>query len=335
MMKAWKQKSLYLVILTIITALVLAGCTTTNNKNEGTPTNVAPTEQQPTNNGVESSNNEKLETSYPLTITDDTNTTLEITQVPQKVVTLLPSETEILYAIGSGEQVVGVDAFSNYPNEAKEKAQIGDSTTNIEAIMALEPDVVFASSTMNTAAIEQLRALDITVYATDPKTYEAVIEKIQAIGTLMNKQQEAEAVAKHMQSVKDDIVTKLSGVEPKTVFFEVMEGWTVGSGEFIDEMLQLAGGTNVAGQTPGWYEISVEQLIEMNPSVILFADREGETDVLTESIKNRAGWEVIDAIKEQKVFPINEDQVSRVGPRLADSLQHIAAALHPELFEQQ
>lgn len=334
-MKLWSQKSFYLIIISIITALTIAGCSSTSNNPDVNNTATPSTEQQPTNgsNNNDTTTEEEQVTTYPLTVTDVTDTTIEIKQAPQKVVTLLPSETEIVYAIGAGEQVVGVDAFSNYPLEATEKEQVGDMTTNIEAVVALEPDIVFAS-TMNGAAVEQLRALDIVVYVTDPKTYEAVIEKIETIGMIMDKQKEAQAVADHMKSVKNDIAAKLQGVEPKTVFFEIMEGWTVGAGEFIDQMIQLAGGVNVAGDQQGWLEISAEQLIEYNPSVILFADRVGETDALLESINNRAGWDVIKAVQDQQVFPINEDKVSRVGPRLADSLQDIAAALHPELFEQ-
>ena len=329
--KKW-NKRIMLSLLAVILTVMLAACGAggTNQPSAAPPSNAA--SSSPETTATKAPEQQSEQTVYPFTIKDSSGFDLTIEKAPAKVVSILSSETEILYAIGAGEQVVGVDEFSNYPPEALEKPKVGDVTTNIEAVLALEPDLVLASSTMNAAAVEQLRALNINVYATDPKTYDEVIEKIELIGKIMNKQKEASDVAAHMQSVKAEVTDKIKDAAKKSVFFEVSEGWTVGSGEFINELITLVGGSNIAAEQQGWFEVDNEQVIKQNPEVILFSSYGGDTNSLVDGIAARSGWDAIDAVKNKAIFPINEDLVSRVGPRLADALQAMSAAVHPELF---
>ena len=333
MKKMFTNKKLLLSLLAIIMVVMLAACGGSGtNKPSATPSASAPvisTEPAASNAPEQPA---EAQTSYPFTIKDSSGFELTIEKAPAKVVSILSSETEILYAIGAGEQVVGVDEYSNYPAEAAEKPKVGDVTTNIEAVLALEPDLVFASSTMNTSAVEQLRALNINVYATDPKTYDEVVEKIEWIGKIMNKQKEAAAVAQHMQSVKTEVTSKVKDAAKKSVYFEVSEGWTVGGGEFIDQLITLVGGSNIAAEQTGWFEVNNEQVIKQNPEIILFSSYGGETSSIIDGLAARPGWDAIEAVKNKAIFPINDDHVSRVGPRLADALLEMSAAVHPELF---
>ncbi|UVI32596.1 ABC transporter substrate-binding protein [Paenibacillus spongiae] len=274
-------------------------------------------------------------TVYPLTVKDATNVEITFNAAPQKVVTLVPSETEIMYAIGAGDQVVGVDDYSNYPAEAAEKTKIGGMEANIEAIVGLKPDLVLASSGMNQATIDKLRELKLNVYASDPKTYDAVIEKINQVGIIMDQKAEAEEVTKHMQDVRQQVQDTVKDAAKPNVYLEFSPGWTVGAGEFLDELIATAGGINIADQK-GWYEIDPEQVIKSNPEVIIYASmpvKEGEVNPILDLIQKRPGWDSINALKNKQVHEVDSDPLVRVGPRLADGLQDVAKKIHPDLFK--
>ncbi|WP_435163136.1 ABC transporter substrate-binding protein [Paenibacillus glycanilyticus] len=273
------------------------------------------------------------ETVYPFKVTDATGTELTFEKAPAKVVSLAPSETEVLYAVGAGEEVAGVDSYSNYPEEAASKPKVGDMTTNIEAVAALNPDLVVASSTMNTDAVEQLRKLNITVLATDPKTYDETIAKIETIGKIMNKNTEAAQVATHMRDVKQQVTDAVKDAPKKLVYLEFSPGWTVGSGTFLDELLTIAGGTNVGASQAGWYEVSAEEVVKQNPEIILYPDLGEDPNPIVTGINSRPGWDAIDAVKNKQMFEVGNDETSRVGPRLADALLQVAKALHPDLVK--
>ncbi|GGG79987.1 ABC transporter substrate-binding protein [Paenibacillus radicis (ex Gao et al. 2016)] len=270
---------------------------------------------------------------YPLKIKDDTGTELTFEQAPSKVVTLVPSETEIMYALGGADLVAGVDAYSNYPEEAAAKPKVGDMTTNIEAVVALTPDLVLASSSMNTAAVEKLRELGIPVFASDPLTYDATIEKIEKVGHIVNKNEEAAEVASHMRETKQQVVNAVKDAQKKTVYLEFSVGWTVGSGTFLDELVSLAGGTNIAAATPSWHEVNAEEVVKQNPQIIIFPALKEEPNPIKAAIESRPGWDTIDALKNKQLFTVTEDPLVRVGPRLADGLLELAKAIHPDLVK--
>ena len=269
-------------------------------------------------------------TVYPLTVTDETGTAMTLEKAPERVVMLVPSDTEIVYAIGAGSLAVGADAYSTYPPEAAELARVGDVNTNIEAVAALNPDLVLASASMNRAAIDSLRQLGITVYASDPQTLEETIAHIEQVGVLLNRQEGAKAVADGMREVVRDVAEKVRDAEPVSVYLEFSPGWTVGSETFLDELVSLAGGVNISADQTGWFEVDPEAVIARNPQVILYPEIEG-VDILG-GMLSRPGWDRIDAVANNRVVAVTNDPLVRVGPRLADGLKEIAAALHPEQF---
>ncbi|MEK3882267.1 ABC transporter substrate-binding protein [Paenibacillus sp. PL2-23] len=273
------------------------------------------------------------ETVYPLTITDETGTELTLEKAPTAIVTLVPSETETIYAIGGGAYVVGVDEWSNYPEEAAAVQKIGDMTTNIEAVTALNPDLILASSSMNTDAIAKLRELNLNVYASNPKTYDEVVAKVEELGKIMNMQAGAEEVANRMREVRESVEAAVKDAPKKKVYLEFSPGWTVGSGEFLDELLTIAGGTNISAAQSGWFEVNGEEVITQNPEIIIYPDMGEEKSSIVAAIEARPGWETIDAVQNEKLFAVTNDPLVRVGPRLADGLLELAKAIHPELVK--
>lgn len=312
------MKTLFGLLLTMMLVFTAACGANTNTEEQGATNEPAPTEEA---------------SAYPLTVKDATGTDVTFKQAPAKVVTLVPSETEAIYAIGSGDQVVGVDEYSNYPEEAASKPKVGNMTTNIEAVTALNPDLVLASSSMNTEAITKLRELNITVFATDPLTYDAVIAKIETLGKIMDKQTEATAVADNMRAVKQQVTDAVKDAEKKKVYLEFSPGWTVGTGTFLDELLTLAGGQNIAAAKQGWFEVSAEEVVAQNPQMIIYPNLKEDPNPIVVGIESRPGWDVIDAVKNKQMYGVTEDPFVRVGPRLADALLELAKVIHPDLVK--
>ncbi|MUT67023.1 ABC transporter substrate-binding protein [Paenibacillus sp. NEAU-GSW1] len=329
----WKMKMIAAAVLTAMLLMIAAcGGNGAGNEPSAAPSNAASSPEASATVAPEIDDAATAATVYPLTIKDDMGTELTFEKAPAKVVTLVPSETEVIYAIGGADLVAGVDTFSNYPAEAAAKPKVGDMTTNIEAVAALSPDLVLASSTMNTDAITKLRELNIAVFASDPLTYDATIAKIENIGRIIDHNKEASEVAAHMREVKQQVADAVKDAPKKSVYLEFSPGWTVGSGTFLDELLTIAGGTNVASAQPGWYEVSAEEIVKQNPQVIIYPDM-GESNPITAAIADRPGWNAIDAVKNKQQFAVTNDPLVRVGPRLADGLLELAKAIHPDLFK--
>jgi len=269
-------------------------------------------------------------TVYPLTVTDATGTEITLGKAPERVVMLGPSDTEVVYAVGAGSLAVGADEYSNYPAEAAQLPKVGDMNTNIEAVAALNPDLVLASASMNAAAVDALRQLGIVVYASDPQTLEETIAHIEQVGVLLNRRAEAAGVAAGMREAVEEVTDKVKDAEPVSVYLEFSPGWTVGSGTFLDELVTLAGGVNISSDQTGWFEVDPEAVIARNPAVILYPDIEGVD--FASGILSRPGWDRIDAVRNNRLHAVANDPLVRVGPRLTDGLRELAAAIHPDRF---
>lgn len=333
-----KKNMVQWLVMMLCVMLLLSACGTDTNK--GNEANAPVVSEQ---NGEAADNNEQnaeegtsedaaQATVYPLTVTDVSGQEVVLQEQPAAIVTLVPSETEIAFAVGAGDIVVGVDEYSNYPEEVANIAKVGDMTTNIEAVVALNPDLVLANNDMNTEAVGKLRELGIVVYSSNPLTYDETVAHIEQVGVLLNKQAEAQAVADHMKQVKTDIETKVASADKRSVYLEFSPGWTVGSGTYLDDLVTIAGGINIAAEQPSWYEADGEAILAKNPEVIIYPDFGEEQSSILAGIMSRPGWEVIDAVKNDRMVMVNNDPLVRVGPRLVEGLQDIAAAIHPELF---
>ncbi len=256
----------------------------------------------------------------------------------QKIVSLAPSNTEILFAIGAGPQIIARDDFSDYPEEAKSLAAIGGnmSSYNLEEITRLQPDLVLASELNTPEQVKALENLGLTVYYLEnPTDLESMFANLQKVGELTGHADEAAALAETLRIRAAAVENALSGsTERPKVFYELdgtdpAKPWTAGSGTFIDTFIQMAGGVNVASEmSGGWGQISQEELIVQNPDIILLGD--SAYGVTPEQVSGRPGWDQIKAVKDGNIRPFDDNLVSRPSPRLIDGLELLAQILHPE-----
>jgi iron complex transport system substrate-binding protein len=274
-----------------------------------------------------------------MTYTDDLGRTITLTGIPQRVVSLAPSNTEILFAVGAGSQVVGRDEFSDYPPEATSIDSIGGSfgEYNVEAILALEPDLVLAAEINPPELIQQLEGLGLTVYYLgNPATLEEMYTNLETVASLTGQDvSELVASLKARVAAVDEKIAPLSS--RISVFYEIdatdpTKPWTYGPGTFGDLLIDRAGGFNIGGIASDPYpQLSLEQIVTANPSVIILGD--SMWGVTPESVLARPGWETIEAVKNGNIFPIDDNLISRPGPRLVDGLEQLAKLLRPDLFK--
>lgn len=287
----------------------------------------------------EATNETETDGAYPLTVTDASGTEITIEKEPERIISMIPSNTEILFELGLGDEVIAVTDIDDYPAEAAEKEKIGAMEFDFEKIISLSPDVVFSHESamgVSEAGIEQLRAAGIDVFVVeDAKNFEHTYETIYDIAEITNTTEQADTIVADMKEQVADIQEKLADVEPKRVFIEnsdAPEIYTAGSNTFTDEMLQMIKAENVAATQEGWYPISSEEIITQNPDVILVS-YSYVPDILT-TLPLRPGFDTIAAVKNNAVYQIDEDTTSRQAPRLAEGLLEMATAIHPEAFSE-
>jgi len=273
---------------------------------------------------------------------DGAGQTIRLAGPAQRIVSLAPSNTEILFAIGAGGQMVGRDEFSNYPEAAKALPAIatGMGRLNTEAVVALQPDLILAAEITPPDQVETLRGLGLTVFVvTNPKEFEGLYANIQAVGTLTGRGTEAQGLAGELRDRVTAVGQKLNAATTSPRVFYELDGtdptkpWTSGPGTFLDLLIRAAGGTNVgAVLTSQFAQISSEELVRQDPQVILLGDTAYGTTV--EGVSARAGWGTMTAIKQKSVYPFDDNLVSRPGPRMVDGFEQMARLIHPELFAQ-
>ncbi len=284
------------------------------------------------------------EVSFPLMIVDGLGNEVTIEKKPEKIVSIAPSQTEILFALGLENRIIAVSDYCDYPVAALEKEKVGSSwTTNTERIIELEPDLVFVYGEGQPEAMEQLAAVGITIVRYMPETVDAIFETISATGKITGEEAAAAKLVKEMEEKRDAIVNKLKDQPKVKVFYQVWDEplMTAGPGSFIDELIQLAGGENIAADAEGaWPMYSVEALVEKNPEVFLAPAHVGENMnltaeeqvVLIDTIKARPGFDQISAVINNRVELLEPNIVSRPGARIIDALELLAKTIHPELF---
>jgi len=277
-------------------------------------------------------------TPVAISITDDAGRTVKVAGTPQRLVSLAPSNTEILFALGLGDKVVGVTDFCDYPEEAKAIEQVGTYfEPNIEKIFSLSPDLVLAITGLP-EVIAKLEELGIPALILNPSDLEGILANIRLVGKATGAEKEAEALISKMRERMAAVTEKAAEAkESPKVFCEIdatdpSKPWTTGPGSFMDAMIRLSGGTNVAADAESpWVQLSAEEIIAKDPQIIILAD--SKFGVTAESVGERPGWEAITAVKEGAIYGIDDDLISRPGPRIVDGLEAVARIIHPELFE--
>jgi iron complex transport system substrate-binding protein len=281
-------------------------------------------------------------TPAPITLTDGLGKTFTFDKHYQKIVSLAPSNTEILYAIGAGDKVVGRDAFSDYPEAAKQVQDIGGGwgEFNTEAILALAPDLVLAAEINPAEQAKAMQDLGLNVYyLSNPKKLDGMYDNLRTVALLTGHEGETETLIESLKSRVASVDVKIASVAEKPVVFYELDGtdpnapWTSGPGTFVDLLVSKAGGANLGNLLDSsWAQISVENLITEDPDVIVLGDAVWG-GVTAEAVAARAGWDSLTAVKTGKIFPFDDNLISRPGPRMVDGLEQLAKLLHPELFQ--
>jgi iron complex transport system substrate-binding protein len=328
-------KKINLLLLALLLSIgVIAGCGSNGNTDNE-------------NAGADSADKEQAENqesaAFPVTIKDALDNEVTIEEEPEKIVSLIPSNTEIAFELGLGDKIVGVSEFDNYPPEAAEKEKIGGMEFNVEKILSLSPDLVLAhGSVMGSAtdALQQIRDAGITVLVIeDAKSFEEVYSTIEMIGKATGADEQAEETIGKMkddlQAVKDK-AAKVPEEEKKSVFVEVSpspEIFTSGSNTFMDEMLTLINADNAAAEQEGWVKMNEEAIIALKPDVIL-TTYGYYTENAKDLVLSREGWEGVPAIKNEQVYDVHSDLVTRTGPRLVQGVEELAKAVYPDVFKE-
>jgi len=336
-----------LIILLTLSILIISACSTQAQMTtdppptelpEATSTKaVEPTAVEPTVEVIDTPVPQP--TQEQITIVDGLDREVTLAEPAQKIVSLAPSNTEILFAIGAGEQVIGRDEFSDYPPQAADLPGVGGGfgDYNLEAIVDLEPDLVLAAEINTPEQVKALEDLGLTVFLlSNPISLDEMFENLLTVAELTAHIPEAEDLVDTLRSRVSKVESVIESAEDQpTVFYELdatdpSAPWTAGSGTFIDTLITMAGGENIASDMEGQYlQFSIEELLIRDPQVILLGD--AAYGITPESLLDRTGWSYINAVVNDRIYTFDDNLVSRPGPRLVDGLEQLASSLHPEL----
>jgi iron complex transport system substrate-binding protein len=278
----------------------------------------------------------------PILITDDLGYEIVLDKPAQKIISISPSLTEILFSVGAGDRLIGRDSNSNFPEAALSAADLGGMWDGIpvEELLALEPDLILAGEIFSSDAIAELRELGLTVFwQANPDSFQGLYENILDVSFLTGTEEQAGSLVKSLQERVAVVQEKLSDVEERPLVFYELDAsdpanpWTPGAGTFISYVIEQAIGQNLGDSLPGeWVQISSEALVAQDPEIILLAD--ALYGVTPESLGERAGWSGIDAIVNGQVYPFDPFILSVPGPRLVDGFEQLAEILHPGIDEE-
>ncbi|NJE26720.1 ABC transporter substrate-binding protein [Thermococcus sp. MV5] len=324
------MKKIGVMLALLMLGVIVAGCveqtqTTTTEGIEETSDTSTPIATNTT------SRTQTVVSHYPVVVIDFAGKEVTVNKEPQKIVSLAPSITEILYFIGALDKVVGVTKFDNYPENVQEGRTVigGFSDPNIEVIASLEPDLIVGTS-MHIKYLDQLEKI-APVIIIDPKSIEEIYEAVELLGKVTNKEEKASEVVNYMEEMIEETRSKVKGAPRVKVFYIVWSDplMSVGNGTFIHDLITIAGGENIFGDAQGWPQVSVEEVLSRNPEVIILPPHAGISaeDLCNSTLANT------DAVKTGRVYTLSSDDiVSRPSPRIIEGLKEIAGFLHPEIF---
>ncbi|MBM7649557.1 iron complex transport system substrate-binding protein [Bacillus ectoiniformans] len=278
---------------------------------------------------------------FPVTIKDATGKDVVIEEDPEKIVSLTPSNTEIAYELGLGDEIVGVTDNDNYPEEVSKKESVGGMEFNVEKVIGLGTDLVLAHELNLSSGKEGLKQLeeagiDVLV-VNDAADFEEVYQSFEMIGQATGQTEEAEKAVSEMKQDLADIEEKAKTIkeeDQKKVFVEVSpapEIYTPGNETFMQEMLDIIHAKNAAADKKGWVAMTEEAVIQSNPDVIV-TTYGYYTEKPVEGVLSRKGWENIPAIKNKAVYDVHSDLVTRTGPRFVEGVEELAKAIYPDVF---
>ncbi|MCM3789186.1 ABC transporter substrate-binding protein [Domibacillus indicus] len=275
---------------------------------------------------------------FPVTVTGADNQKVEIEAAPERIISLMPSTTEIAFELNLGDQIVGVTDNDTYPEEVNEKEKVGGMSLNVEKILSLNPDLVLADISNDEKAISQIREAGIDVLvSSEAQSIDQIYTSFELIGEATGTQDEAQKDIEEVKEGLAEIQEKASQIkeeDKKNIYFEIgasPEIYSVGNGTFINEVIELVGANNIMNTEEGWPKVSEEAVIAKNPDTILINYGAYEENAL-DGVLKRQGWESVAAIKNKEVFEVDGDLTSRPGPRIVQGAEQIAKAVYPDVF---
>ena len=279
-------------------------------------------------------------TPSPIEVTDQMGRIVKLDGIPERIISLSPGNTEIIFALGLTDKLVAVTDYCNYPPEAEDKPSIGGfSTPNIEQVVAHSPDLILATSIHEKRIIPQLEDKGIAVFVSDPKTLDEVLAAITLIGYITGGKTEAAELTTEIQSRIEAVTEKTNilpqGQRPGVLYIVWHDPLLAAGAETLqDELIQRAGGGNIALDLTGYAGISLEAVIGANPEVMIAGTGHGSSAELTfQFLKAETRLKDTAARKNDRVYKIDSDLSSRPGPRIVEGLERFAEFIHPELFK--
>jgi iron complex transport system substrate-binding protein len=285
-----------------------------------------------------SSRNEKPATANTATtaqtheITDESGKRVRVPLRPQRIITLAPNLTEIVYALGAGDRLVGNTTYCDYPAEAKKVEKVGDTLQpNIEKIIALKPDVILITTASQLETFtKQLDERGIPIFVTEPHDLEGVFRSIKTLGDLLGQQEQSDKLVGDLRARTSAVEDRIKSLPVVTVFYQVSPSplWTAGRRSWITDLIKRAGGQSVTAEVEGeWMRYSDEAAMASKPEAIIMATGGEEKMEVAPALQKSP------AALNKRVYGISGDYLSRPGPRLVDGLEQMARALHPEAFQ--
>ena len=272
-------------------------------------------------------------TDFPLTVTRSDGRNLTIAEAPQRIASLSPAATEVLYAVGAGPQIVATDLQSDYPAEAENTTKLDAFQPNLEAIAGVEADLIIIASNQDDI-VEALDRLGETVLFIEvPDTIDGVMGQVWLLARVSGHAEEGGRLAQEMKDRMRAVTDKLADVEEGPRVYHELDNtfFTVAPNSFVGDFYSLLKARNIAEGAPTAYpQLSQEEILDRDPEVIILADADaGES---AQTVKARPGWGVISAVKNDRIYVVDPNIVSRPGPRVADALEQLARVLYPEKF---
>lgn len=267
---------------------------------------------------------------YPINVVDSYDREVKIESEPMRIISIAPSITETIFALGAGDKLIGRTDYCNYPQEVKDIESIGSlQEPSIEKIVDLKPDLVIASTHFKEDVLKKLEEADVKVVVLyGEESFEGVYEVIEKVGQVLDKKDAADSLVSNMKSRVDNVIDRVKDLEKKDVYYVVGFGeygdFTAGGDTFIGNMIEMAGGKNAADDVKGW-KYSLENLVEKDPD-ILICSMYGDTK---DKLVNANGYKELTAVKEGRLYEIDKNLLELQGPRLVDGLEALAEIIHP------